>query len=576
MMTKQNIMGGRKQIKKESLIRLLVTIGIILMINYLSSFLYYRFDLTAEKRYSLSATTKKVLKGLDDVVYVKVYLDGELPAGFMRLRNSVREMLDEFRIYGKDMVQYEFIDPAAEKDPAVQRQVMSRLYEAGLQPTNLQVKEKDGGTSRKIIFPGAILSYNGIDVAVNLLKNNPLLHWEVNLNNSIQSIEFEFINMIRNLSSKSVEKIAFINGHGELDQYQTGDITKELANYYQVDRGVIGGVYGSLDDYKAVIIAKPVRPFSEADKFVIDQYLMHGGKLLWLIDPVQVSMDSLFRGTTFAFYVPLNIEDQLFRYGIRINPDLVKDIQCHVIPVNKGMVGGQPEWQLTPWYYYPLIAPQDNHIITRNLNLILFEFASVIDTVGEDPGIAKTVLLATSPYTAVVSVPAEISLRETDRTPEAKEFAQSFKPLAVLVEGEFQSVFTNRPVPSQVTARGAIDFRTASQHTKMIVMSDGDVIRNDVTMSPNGPVIGQLGADRYTSQVFGNKELILNMVNYLTDETGLMELRGREFKMRLLDKKRIADEGARWKLINSVGPVLLVILFGIVFNLLRKIKYRAY
>jgi ABC-2 type transport system permease protein len=445
-----------------------------------------------------------------------------------------------------------------------------------LQPTNLQVKEKEGGTSQKIIFPGAILSYNGIEVAVNLLKNNPVLHWEVNLNNSIQSLEFEFINMIRNVTSKTVDKIAFIEGHGELDQYQTGDITKELANYYQVDRGVIGGMYGCLDDYQAVIIAGPMRPFSEADKFVLDQYLMNGGKILWLIDAVQVSMDSLIRGSTFAIYYPLNIEDQLFRYGVRINPNLVRDIQCHVIPVNKGMIGGQPGWQLTPWYYFPLIAPPDGHTITRNLNMILFEFAGVIDTVGDDPAISKTILLATSPYTDVVNVPAEISLRETDRQPEEQEFSQSFKPLAVLLEGQFQSVFTNRPIPPQVIREKEFIFRASGQPAKMIIISDGDIIRNDVTMSPNGPVIGQLGVDRYTSQVFGNRELILNAVNYLTDETGLMALRGREFKLRLLDKKKIAEEGMKWKLVNSVGPVTLVVLFGILFKYRRKMKYRTF
>lgn len=549
---------------------------IIILVNYLSSFLFYRFDLTAEKRYSLSPTTKKILKGLDDVVYIKVYLDGELPAGFLRLRNSARELLDEFRIYGKDMIEYEFINPAAEKDPAIQRKIMSDLYAAGLQPTNLQVKEKDGGSSQKIIFPGAILSYNGTDVAVNLLKNNPVLHWEVNLNNSIQSLEFEFINMIRNMSADTVERIAFIEGHGELDQYQTGDIIKELANYYQVDRGVIGGVYGCLDGYEAVIIAKPVRPFMEADKFVIDQYIMQGGKVLWLVDGVQVSMDSLFMGTTFALYFPLNIEDQLFRYGFRVNPNLVKDIQCHVIPVNKALTGGQPEWHLLPWFYYPLVAAPEGNSITKNLNLILFQFAGVIDTVGEDPAIKRTVLLSSSPYSDVVDVPAEISLRETDRQPAEGEFDASFEPLAVLAEGQFQSVFTNRPVPPGVSQRQAIDKRNTSQATKMIVVSDGDVIRNDVSVSPDGPVIGQLGVDRYTSQMFGNKEFILNAVNYLTDETGLMELRGREFRLRLLDKKRISDESVSWKLLNTAGPVILVILFGILFNYRRKIRYSKF
>ncbi len=546
--------------------------GIIVLLNYLSSFIFYRFDLTAEKRFSLSETTEEILEGLDDVVYIKVYLDGELPAGFLRLKNSIADLLDEFRVVGRRNIAYEFIDPSKQEDAGLSRELIQRLYRMGLQPTSLQVKEKDGSSSQKIIFPGAILSYNGIDVAVNMLKNNPALHSEMNLNNSIQTLEFEFINMIRNLSSEEVEKIAFIEGHGELDQYQTGDICKELANFYQVDRGRIGGMYGSLDDYAAIIIAKPTSRFDESDKFVIDQYIMNGGKVLWLIDPVQVSMDSLFMGTTYALYTPLNIEDQLFKYGVRINPNLVKDIQCHVIPVNKGLVGGQTNWQLSNWYYYPVIVPSGKHIITRNLNAIFIDFGSVIDTVGGNTDIRKSVLLTSSPYSRAVSVPAEISLRETDTGPLQQEFNQSYLPMAVLLEGRFESVFTNRPVPDLNTA-GAIRSRDVSDETKMIIIADGDVIRNEVSMGQDGPVIGQLGVDSYTSQVFGNKELILNAVNYLTDQTGLMALRGREFKMRLLDKKRSLDENLKWKLINSLMPVLLVILFGILFNYMRMRRF---
>jgi len=553
-------------------IRLVIMMGIIILLNYLSSFIFYRFDLTTEKRFSLSRTSEQVLEGLDDVVYIKVYLDGELPAGFLRLRNSISDLLDEFRVAGGRNISYEFIDPSKQEDEGLSSQLISRLYQMGLQPTNLQVKEKDGSSSQKIIFPGAIVSYNGIDVAVNLLKNNPALHAEMNLNNSIQTLEFEFINMIRNLSSERVEKIAFIEGHGELDQYQTGDITKELANFYQVDRGRIGGMYGSLDDYSAIIIAKPTSRFNESDKFVIDQYIMKGGKVLWLIDPVRVSMDSLFMGTTYALYAPLNIEDQLFKYGVRINPNLVKDVRCHVIPVNKGLVGGETNWQLSPWYYYPVIVPSDQHIITRNLNAILINFGSVIDTVGENADIRKSILLSTSPHSRAVSVPAEISLRETDSSPLEEEFNQSFLPMAVLLEGRFESVFTNRPVP-ELGPGGEVISMDMSEETKMIVIADGDVIRNEVSMGQEGPVIAQLGVDRYTSQVFGNKELILNAVNYLTDQTGLMALRGREFKIRLLDKKKSLDENLKWKLINSVLPVFLVIIFGLLFNYMRMRRF---
>jgi gliding-associated putative ABC transporter substrate-binding component GldG len=379
--------------------------------------------------------------------------------------------------------------------------------------------------------------------------------------------------MIRTLSSDTIARVAFIEGHGELDAYQVGDITKDLANFYQVDRGIIGGRHGSLDAYQAVIIAKPVKPFSEEDKFVIDQYIMQGGKVLWLLDPVQVSLDSLFMGMTVALYQPLNIEDQLFRYGVRLNPHLVKDIQCHVIPVNKGLVGAQAQWEFSPWYYFPLISPGNEHPVTQALNLIRIEFGSDIDTVGEDPTIRKTVLLSTSPYSRVVTAPAEISLRETGRQPSQAEYNRAHLPLAILLEGSFESVFTNRSIP-EVTSRDPVRFTTRSQPTRMIVVADGDIIRNEVIDSPNGPVMAPLGFDRYTSQTFGNKEFILNAVNYLTDETGLISLRAREFRMRLLDRQRIEEEGEKWKVVNTLFPVGLVLLFGAVVSVYRRRRYR--
>jgi ABC-2 type transport system permease protein len=379
--------------------------------------------------------------------------------------------------------------------------------------------------------------------------------------------------MIKTLSSDTVARVVFLEGHGELDDYQVGDISKDLANFYQVDRGEIRGRYGILDRYQAVIIAKPRQAFSETDKFVIDQYIMQGGKVLWLLDPVEVSMDSLFQGMTFAFYRPLNIEDQLFRYGARLNPNLVKDIQCHVIPVNKGLAGAQAQWEFSPWYYFPLISPGQDHPVTRSLNMIKLEFGSDIDTVGEDPAIRKRVLLATSPYARVVATPAEINLRETEQQPSRADYNRSHVPLAVLLEGRFESVFTNRAIPG-VASASAIAFRDRSQYTRMIIVADGDIIRNEVMDSPNGPVMAPLGFDQYTSQSFGNKEFLLNAVNYLTDETGLISLRSREFRMRLLDRQRILEEGEKWKLINTVLPVLLVIAFGAGVGWYRRRRYR--
>lgn len=329
---------------------------------------------------------------------------------------------------------------------------------------------------------------------------------------------------------------------------------------------------GSLDGYKAVIIAGPVKSFPEEDKFVIDQYIMNGGRVLWFIDPVRVSMDSINMGTTLALYNPVNLEDQLFRYGVRLNPNLVQDIQCHVIPVNKSLAGTPPSWQVSPWYYYPVLSPGNDHIITRALNMIWVRFASVIDTVGQDPGIEKTFLLVTSPYTRVVPVPAEINLRETDVRPVESAFNKSRQPLAVLLEGNFESVFTNRPLPDLHTDT-PVSFRERSETTKMIVVSDADIIRNEVMETPGGPVPGTLGFDNFTKQTFGNRDFILNCVNYLTRQTELMSLRGREFRLRLLDRKRILEKANTWKWINTTVPVSLVILFGTGIWVVRKNLY---
>jgi ABC-2 type transport system permease protein len=563
----------RRKIRNQHIVELVITLVIIFLLNFIGSSYYHRFDLTTEKRYTLSPATREILTSLDDIVYIKVYLNGELPSGFIRMKTAISELLDEFRWHSPDNIRYDFIDPLEDPDPGIRRNITAQLYKSGLQPTNIQVKQKDGSTMQKIIFPGAIISYAGVDVAVNLLKNNPGFNAEVNLNNSIQALEYEFISMIRNLNSEKVQKVAFIEGHGELDELQTGDITKSLANFYQVDRGTIGGKYGCLDNYAAVIIAKPGQRFSESDKFVIDQYIMNGGRVMWLLDVARVSLDSLLDGSTFAFYSPLNLDDQLFRYGVRINPDLVKDIQCHVIPVNKGLAGGSPQWSLSPWHYFPVIAPVLNHPITKSLNMIKLEFASSIDTVGEPGGIKKNVLLATSPYTKRVRLPEMISLRESDIAQNESEYNQPNVPVGVLLEGSFESVFKNRAIPEGVSGKPS-EIRTSGASTSMIVVSDGDIIRNEVMSTPDGPVIEPLGYDRYTSQVFGNSDFILNAVNYMTDATGLISLRGREFKLRLLDRQKVQDEKLKWELINLISPMILIILLGVGMDLYRKKVYR--
>jgi gliding-associated putative ABC transporter substrate-binding component GldG len=562
----------KTEIRKQHIIQLAFSLVILVLIAFISTKIFFRVDLTSERRYTLSTETKTVLEKLDDIVYVKVYLEGDLPVGFKKLHNAIRETLDEFRVYAKDNLQYEFINPSESDDPKVRNKVFAEIYKKGVRPTNIQSRDKEGGASEKIIVPGALVTYKGIEVPVGFLKNNISLTSDENLNNSAQTIEYELIKTISNLTNKKVDKIAFLEGQGELDTMEVQDITIELGNYFQVDRGAINGKPGVLDNYKAIIIARPTKRFTEQDKFVLDQYIMNGGKALWFIDEVNMNTDSLAKGSTFAFINNLNIDDQLFTYGVRINLNIVQDIQCNMIPINAGVVGEQPRWVPTPWLYYPLISPLVDHPISRNLNLVWAKYASQIDTVGGNQKVKKTFLLKTSVYTRLVNAPAYISLEEVRRNPVRSEFNKSNLPIAVLLEGRFPSVYRNRLIKNIIPGADA-NYKAESVPTKMIIVADGDMIANDVHTTANGPMITALGYDKYTRQTFGNKDFIVNAVNYLTDETGLMSLRAKEFKLRLLNKARIRDERFKWQVINTLLPVLLLICFGFYYNYSRKKKY---
>ncbi|MBN2348211.1 MAG: gliding motility-associated ABC transporter substrate-binding protein GldG [Bacteroidales bacterium] len=558
--------------KQNDVLQLSLSVIIVILIIYISQFVFFRIDLTSEKRYTLSPSTKEILRNLDDVVFIKVYLDGDLNIPFKKMQKSIKEILDDFRIYARDNIQYEFVNSFENTSSEEQQNILTDLYNKGLRPTNIHAKDREGGVSEKIIIPGALLTYNQTEVPLNLLKNNPSLSAEQNINNSIQSLEFEFINLIRTLSNKNTEKIAFIEGHGELDEFQTGDITKALSTYFQVDRGIINGKPGILDPYKAIIIAKPTLKFTEQDKFVIDQYIMNGGKALWFIDAVNVSLDSLVNGTTLALINELNIEDLLFRYGLRINPNLIQDVQCNVIPVNMAIAGNPPKFVPAPWLYYPLLGVNAGHPVTKNLELVKSEFASSIDTITARKFIRKTVLLQSSASTRIIEVPAMISLDEIKNKPKPEYFNVLDLPVAILLEGFFESAFINRGIEKYFD-NNIPEIREKSMLNKMLVVADGDIIRNDIRKTAQGILISELGYDRYTQQTFSNKEFIVNAVNFLTDNQGIIQLRSREFRLRLLDKHKIQDDRLKWQLINTLGPVILILIFGIVLAVLRRRKY---
>jgi ABC-2 type transport system permease protein len=563
------------------IIQLVVVIGIVIALNMLSGFFFTRFDLTTEKRYTLSETSTDLLEDLEDVIYLKVYLDGELPAGFRRLRDRTREMLDEFRAYSGGQIEYEFINPSNQPDEKSRNDVYRQLSKQGLMPTNIQIKAEDG-VEQKLIFPGAIMTYRGEETALQLLKSQMGAAPEQMLNSSTEDLEYEITNAIRKVTSIKVESVGFIEGHGELSERQVADMAKSLSEYYRLERVKIKGKLNSLVSraegdsgaiifprYKAVVIAKPSTEFSEEDKFMIDQYIMYGGRVLWLIEPVFCDMDSLrYASSTLAIPTSVNLEDMLFKYGVRVNTDLIQDVRCAAIPGPAGYVGDQLQWALQPWVFFPIVIPRAEHPIVRNLNGIRLEFTSSLDTVGAK-GIKKTILLSTSDKTRILRTPTQVSLDVMIEEPKPEQFNKKHLPVAVLLEGKFESVYKNR-LTTGILGSNEIKYREDGKRTKMIVVSDGDIMRNHI--NPDGTYL-PTGFDKYTSQQFGNKTFLLNALNYLCDDISLTSIRSRALEIRLLDRKKAEAERTKWQIINVGIPILLILLFGFVNAYLRKKRY---
>jgi len=563
----------KKNLKKQNILQLIIALVIILLVNYISSNIYFRLDLTVDKRYTLSDVTVEILDSLEDVLYIEIYLDGEMPIGFQRMQKSIHELMDEFRVIAGSNIQYQFINPSKSSDQSKRNALYQDLYGRGLDPTNVKDRDEEGGLAEKILFPGAIITYQEKETPINFLVNNPGLSAEVNLNNSIQSLEYECIDAIRKITAKQRKKIAFIEGQGELDEFYTSDITRALNEYYEIDRVTIKEYINILDPYDAVIIAGPTEQYTEKSKFIVDQYIMNGGKVLWFVESVTMSMDSLSTGgVTFALLNDVNLDDQLFKYGVRINPNVIQDVQCAVIPVNTAIAGTQPKFAPAPWLYFPLLVAPDNNPVTKNLNMIKSEFPSVIDTVGNNPSIKKKIILSTSINSKVLNVPLLVSLMEVSEMPDPITFNQPNNPVAVILEGQFESVFKNRIINKYISGQ-EFNYKEKSNATKMIVVSDADIIKNDVRQRADGIFITPLGYDRYTKQTYGNKEFVMNAVQYLLDESGILDIRSREFRLRLLNKSKVLEERTKWQVINTILPVVFIMLFAILLAYIRKRKY---
>jgi ABC-2 type transport system permease protein len=575
----------RKSLKKNQIIAFLVTVVIVVLVNVIGSYVFTRFDLTSEKRYTLSPTTKEILNDLNDYVYFKVYLEGDFPAGFKKLRRETKEMLDEFRAYSK-FIDYEFINPSESADAAERNETYKQLYQAGLNPTDVVVKNRDGSSKQMVIWPGALVSYrNNTEIAIDLLENQIGQSSEQALNASMQNLEFRLIDAVKKVIRLQKPNIAFIEGHGELSEQEVHDIAQTLAQNYNVVRLEIDGKIDALmhrtqdeesdvkafPSYDAIIIAKPTLPFDERDKFLIDQYIMHGGKVLWMVEPVYATMDSLqSQESTIGLEQDLNLDDMLFKYGVRLNRDLLLDLTCASLPIRTGQVAGQAQLEFFRWYYFPLLQAASEHPMVRNMNAIKADFVSSMVATTSANDIEQVPLLKTSDYTKVSGTPVFITLAMLRQAPDKRMFASKGKNVAYLLKGSFPSLYANR-IPQEIAEDNGTNFMEESVPTAMIVVADGDIIRNQIDIKTRKPL--PLGFDQYTQNTYANKEFIENAIGYLVEGEGMIDIRSRELKVRLLDDTKINRERTKWQVVNTLLPIAVIIALGFVMAFIRKKKY---
>jgi ABC-2 type transport system permease protein len=561
---------GNLKIKKTK-INVAVFVVSLLAIFFISSNFLFRIDLTADKRFSLSEVSKEIASKNNNIIEIELFLEGELEPGLQKLQQEVFEKIAVLNVYSPKPIRLKITDPYQFGNAKKTEEFQNQLIEKGIQPISFN-RKTDSGISTRYIFPGAVITSGQKEIAVNFLKNNPDFSYEVNFNHSIESVEFELINAFQKLERDKKSTVAFLEGHGEFNQYEVLDFTNALQGDFNVLRTNVETLKTKISETDILIVAGPKEPFSEKDKFLIDQFVMHGGKVLWLIDPVKVSLDSLSNGyQTFAFPIDLNLGDMLFKYGVRLNYELLQDVDCARLMVNTAPAGSKEQWNLFPWYYSPLLIPADNHPLSRNLNRVFTEFVSSVDTISGNSDLTKSVVLSTSPYARRVKSPSSVSLENIKNPPARELFNQSFIPVGILIEGEFSSVFQNRMIENLGT--DISDFQAKSKPAKMVVIADAGLIANNVNYSHQPPQIQELGYDRVSKQTFGNKEFLLNTIFYMNDEAGIMQLRDRTVQLRLLDKVRLREEKSFWQLLNVLAPMVVVLLFGICYNIIRRYRY---
>lgn len=556
-------------LKNKNLKNVFIIFVFTLIINTLGSFFFHRFDLTQDKRYTLSPTSLTILNQVQEPLYIKVYLQGDLPADFKRLQQETKQLLEEFQAYNKNIV-FEFINPLEEKDASMEN--VKKLYSKGLTPINITVDDK-GKQSQAMVFPWAIAIYKNKEVNIPLLKNKMGASVTDKVIGSVQHLEYSIADALNKATTPKQKQIAIIKGNQELDDVYLADFLLQIRQSYHIAPFTLDsvdtnkkGTLEALKKFDLAIIIKPNQTFSDEEKQVLDQYVMNGGKSMWLIDQVTAEMDSLYNpaGATLAFPKDLGLNDLFFKYGFRINPDIVKDERGTPIKLATGQQGSATQYQDFNWKFAPEVHPESRQPIVKNLGGIKFDFANAIDTLKN--GVKKTVILQSSQYSKKIGTPTEINLNIVNEETSPNHYQNTGNiAMGVLLEGAFKSVFENR-----VLAFDQSDFKSQSKENKMIVIADGDIIKNQ--LDKNGAPV-ELGLDQRTGILYDNKDLMLNCVNYLLDDTGLINIRSKDLSLPLLDKEKVYDQYTKTQILTLGLPILIVAIFGFVFTFIRKKKY---
>ncbi|MBW2961082.1 gliding motility-associated ABC transporter substrate-binding protein GldG [Mesonia aestuariivivens] len=549
-------------------ISLAVILGVLILLNLLASSFYKRLDLTENKRYTLSDTSKEILINVEEPLVVDVFLKGEFPSEFKRLQNETRYLLEEYEAFNPN-VKFNFINPLEENREA--QAIATDFYKAGMTPENLNVNE-NGKVTESLLFPWAVANLQDRRVKIHLLKKKIGDRNEDIVNSSVQQLEYAFSDGFNKLINERSKKVAIMRGNGELADAHIADFVKSIRDYYYIAPFTLDSVANNpqktlqqLKEYDLIIEAKPTEAYTEKEKLVLDQYIMSGGKSLWLLENVSAEKDSLFTNNEnklLAFYNDLNLTDLFFKYGARVNPEIVNDVYSAPIVLAKG-TGKETQFNPYPWFYDPMAVSKNNHPITHNIEAVKFNFANPIDTLKNN--IHKTILLQSSKSSKLEGVPIQINLQEViQKKPDPASYNAGPQNLAVLLEGKFTSVYKNRVLPFP-----AENYKENSSANKMLIISDGDVIKN--TTKKGKPQA--LGYDPMTATTYGNKEFLVNAVNYLLDDKGLLKIRSKEVKLAFLNTNRIAAERLQWQLINIIVPLLFLGIFGLIFSFYRKRKY---